>query len=136
VLLNRLDGVREVAPGRWRARCPAHDGHRPALAITETADGVVLLHCFAGCTVGDVAAALGLDLADLFPPPVPGQHFARRLKRRFVAAQMAPVLSLELLEIALILGAVLRRGTITPTERARLDRSLARIMQAEEACHD
>lgn len=135
-LLERLDGVREVAPGRWRARCPAHNGHRPTLAITETADGVVLLHCFAGCSVGDIAAALGLDLVDLFPPPPPNGHCAHPIKRRFVTAQMAPVLSLELLEIALIIGAILRRGSVTATEHARLLRSIARIMRIEKDCHD
>ncbi|WP_143754659.1 hypothetical protein [Caballeronia concitans] len=68
MLLTRLEGVRQVAPGRWRAMCPAHEGHRPALAITETADGTVLMHCFAGCGVTEIAAALELNLADLFPP--------------------------------------------------------------------
>jgi hypothetical protein len=29
-------------------------------------DGRVLLHCFAGCSAGDVVAAAGLSLADLF----------------------------------------------------------------------
>ncbi|WP_155675222.1 hypothetical protein, partial [Burkholderia territorii] len=114
-LLDRLDGVREVAPGRWRAMCPAHDGHSPALAITETADGVVLLHCFAGCATADVAAALGLDLADLFPALPPDVHCARPLKRRFVAAQWWPALSIELLEIMVIVGAILRRGSVTAT---------------------
>ncbi|MEK7888248.1 hypothetical protein AAB992_14105 [Burkholderia contaminans] len=135
-LLDRLSGVREVAPGRWRAMCPAHDGRRPALAITETADGTVLLHCFAGCAVADVAAAVGLDLADLFPRLPPHLHGMRPIKRRFISAQMLSVLSLELLEIAVIIGAVLRRGSVTAAEHARLHRSIIRILIAEKDCHD
>ncbi len=138
-LLDRLEGVREVAPGRWRAKCPAHEGHRPALAVTETADGTVLMHCFAGCSVAEVAAALDVNLADLFPHDgrdVPDAHRSRPVRHPFVAAQMLPALTLELFEVVVIAGAILRRGSMTATEHARLLRSVARIMDAERCCHD
>ena len=138
-LLERLEGVREVAPGRWRAKCPAHAGHRPALAVSETADGTVLLHCFAGCSVADVAAAVDLNLADLFPQhgrDVPDAHRSRPVRHPFVAAQMLPALTLELFEVVVVIGAILRRGSVTETEHARLLRSVARIMDAERCCHD
>lgn len=139
-LLARLDHVREVAPGRWRAMCPAHEGHRPSLAITETADGTVLMHCFHGCATADVAAAIGLDLADLFPADwqrknAIGLH-ARPIKHPFIAAQVLPGLTVELLEVALIIGAIQRRGSVTDSEHARLQRSLTRILEAERLCHD
>ncbi|WP_233868634.1 DNA primase [Paraburkholderia adhaesiva] len=137
-LLARLEGVREVAPGRWRAQCPAHEGRRPALAVTETGDGTVLVHCFAGCGVGEIAAALGLDLADLFPPREHDGydvHLARPVMRRFSDAQWQPALTLELLEVVVIIGAVLRRGSVTTSEHARLVRSLACILDAEKTCH-
>jgi len=52
-----------------RARCPACGGdNRSKLVITEKPDGAVLMHCFAGCGVSEVAAAVGLEVADLFPP--------------------------------------------------------------------
>ena len=44
----------------WTARCPAHDDHKPSLSITETINGKVLLHCFAGCHQDQVIAALKL----------------------------------------------------------------------------
>ncbi len=71
-LLSRLDLVREVPAGRgvarqWSARCPAHDDRRPSLRVGEKADGTVLIHCHAGCEAGDVLAAVGLSLADLYP---------------------------------------------------------------------
>jgi protein tyrosine phosphatase len=48
------------------ACCPAHNDKNPSLSIKETKDGDVLLHCFAGCGVDDVVAALGLEMSDLF----------------------------------------------------------------------
>ena len=68
VLLSLLDKVRSRGPGQWSARCPAHDDDGPSLSIKETPDGVVLVRCFAGCSVDEVVGAVGLDLADLFPP--------------------------------------------------------------------
>lgn len=56
--------------------CPAHDDRTPSLSIRRTADGRVLLHCFAGCRTDDVLAALGLTWADLFQDD--GRHPAQR----------------------------------------------------------
>ena len=66
-LLPRLEAVKETGPGRWSARCPAHDDKHPSLTIKETDDGTLLVRCWAGCPVSDIVAAAGLDLADLFP---------------------------------------------------------------------
>jgi hypothetical protein len=67
LLLSRLDRV--VANRRgWRAPCPACSGRSPKLSIAEAVDtGAVLLRCFAGCSAGEIVAAVGLQLADLFP---------------------------------------------------------------------
>lgn len=65
-LLARLERVHRSGRG-WTARCPAHEDRTASLSVSEGADGRVLLHCFAGCGAGDVVAALGLTLADLFP---------------------------------------------------------------------
>jgi len=66
-LLLSLEGLRKTGPNSWIACCPAHEDGTPSLAIKETDDGVVLLHCFGGCSVDAVAAAAGVDLRDLFP---------------------------------------------------------------------
>lgn len=67
-LLSRLHGVKATGPGRWIARCPSHEDRVPSLSVRELEDGRVLLHCFAGCSVSDIVATVGLDLSDLFPP--------------------------------------------------------------------
>jgi len=64
-LLPRLEGVITTSKG-WRARCPTHGGKSASLAITEGDNGTLLLHCFAGCPVHDVLAAVGLQVGDLF----------------------------------------------------------------------
>ena len=69
-LLDRLDGVKQTAPNRWIARCPAHDDHSPSLSIRELADGRILIHCFPGCDPSDVLAAVGLQMTALFPEPL------------------------------------------------------------------
>jgi hypothetical protein len=71
-LLARLDRVKTAGPGRWIARCPAHEDRSPSLSIREADDGRVLLHCFGGCAALDVLHAVGMELADLFAEPLRG----------------------------------------------------------------
>jgi hypothetical protein len=56
---------RQLTNGQWLAHCPAHDDAKPSLSVTES-DGRILLHCFAGCSVDAICAALGISVADLF----------------------------------------------------------------------
>lgn len=64
---GKLAGVKALGAG-WIARCPVHEDQHQSLTIGEGDDGRALLHCHAGCPPGAVVAALGLTLADLFPP--------------------------------------------------------------------
>ena len=41
--------------------CPAHQDRNPSLSIKVTADGKLLLHCFAGCRFEDIIHAAGLS---------------------------------------------------------------------------
>jgi hypothetical protein len=63
-VLGKLEGLRG-GDGQWQALCPAHDDNNPSLSITEAEDGNCLLHCFAGCTLDEVLAALDLDRTSL-----------------------------------------------------------------------
>ncbi|MDP9233094.1 MAG: hypothetical protein M3P01_00885 [Actinomycetota bacterium] len=53
--------------------------------MTEGRDGRVLLMCWAGCRTEDVVRALGLQMADLFPPRDKRRPFTRRPRRAKVA---------------------------------------------------
>src|SRR5262245_4010185 len=81
VVLAKLENVQGTG-SHLRARCPVHDDSRNSLSVGEDEDGTVLLHCFVGCTVEQIVSALGLSLADLFPPTrkhnqLPGLTVAR-----------------------------------------------------------
>ena len=71
-LLGRLDRVKSTGPGSWLASCPTsvhkHGDRSRGLSIREGDDGRVLLHCFAGCGVAEVVGAIGIEMADLYPP--------------------------------------------------------------------
>lgn len=47
--------------------CPAHNDKKPSLSVREGDDGRVLLHCFNGCTIQEICAAIGIALSYLFP---------------------------------------------------------------------
>jgi DNA polymerase-1 len=67
LVLSRLDHAHQSG-ATVTARCPAHDDQRNSLSVGRDEDGTVLLHCFVGCTAEQIVVALGLSLADLFPP--------------------------------------------------------------------
>ncbi len=66
-LLSKLDKVKPNGKNKWLACCPAHPDKSPSLAVKETEDGKILIHCFSGCHVIDVVGAIGLELSDLMP---------------------------------------------------------------------
>lgn len=83
------------------ARCPLHTDHTPSLSVTWRPStpggrcGAVLLHCFScRADAADLAAALGLRVADLFDAPLPAPtretlHRTRPTRRRPDPARLA-----------------------------------------------
>ena len=70
-LAGSLEGF-TAENGHFRAMCPAHVGHRPALTISvagEPPNRKILLHCHAECGKQEILDALGLSKADLFERP-------------------------------------------------------------------
>jgi len=70
-ILARLEQVskpfKTKAGTSHRACCPAHDDKSPSLIVTEKPDGVILMHCFGGCSTSEILDALEIDAANLFP---------------------------------------------------------------------
>ena len=81
VLVERLDFCRETSPGKWIARCPAHDDHSPSLSIKELDGGRVLIHCHAGCPPESVVSSVGLYMGDLCPDD-PTKHYSPVYRKR------------------------------------------------------
>ena len=83
-IISRLEKVRRSGDG-WMARCPAHEDRHASLSIGEGDDDRILLNCFAGCTLEEVVAALGLTMSDLFADTRTAPRDAR------ATAQQSPV---------------------------------------------
>lgn len=127
LVLQRLDKPREVAPGRWRARCPAHDGKSGStLSLTRADDGRVLLHCFSGCEVAQVVASMGLQLHELFTPS-PAEHRATAPRSPFVPAQVFDVARHEVAVASVIASDMNQRRDINATDYARLRTAAERL---------
>ncbi|MDP9363537.1 MAG: hypothetical protein M3Q10_04785, partial [Chloroflexota bacterium] len=66
-LRGLLDNVKRCGAG-FTARCPGHEDRQNSLKVDAGEDGQALLRCHAGCDTDRIVAALGLTMADLFPP--------------------------------------------------------------------
>jgi hypothetical protein len=132
-VLVHLQGVRKTQPGRWLARCPAHDDGSPSLSLRELDDGRLLLHCFGGCAVHDVVGAVGLDMQDLFPPRDPAPGAGRAPVRRPINA--GDLISLAAWEssVAALIALDLRAGRAADT--ARLLEAARRLHEVAVAVH-
>jgi hypothetical protein len=127
-LLDRLDRAKQTAPGRWIARCPAHEDRSPSLSIRELDDGRVLLYDFGGCETEDVLTALGLSMSDLYDAPL-GHHFAPS-KSRIPARDLLEIISAETGVAAMIAADFLETRTIADADWHRLALAAARIGRA------
>lgn len=136
-LLGRLEGVITTGKG-WRARCPAHGGKSASLAITEGDGGRLLLHCFAGCQVHDVLAAVGLQVGDLFMrKDLRSMTPAERSQLRQAALLPRWKAALEVLvaEASVVLIGASQLGDGAPlddTDLSRLRVAALRIFDAQE----
>ena len=119
--------------GSWTACCPAHNDKRPSLAIRETEDGRVLLHCFAGCDTLSVVQSLGMDMGDLFPERrewVGEVHGAKPVKAAFYASDLLRIISVEALIVTICAYDMSQGKKINETDRERLKVAQQRIEEA------
>lgn len=132
-LIARLEGVRQTGPGRWIARCPAHQDRSPSLSIRETDDGRILIHDFAGCGAADVLAAVGLCLADLFPDRLADHLPAIRDRRHWHAAREAlRTVDHDVLLIAIAAEAVAAGEVLSAEDRGHLTEAAIRLREARK----
>ena len=73
---------REVKRGKlWKAKCPAHNGKKRSLQISDGKTGVLLTCWTHHCTVKEICGALGVKVSDLFesrPPRTKAEKAAFR----------------------------------------------------------
>lgn len=133
-LLSRLENVKRTGTDRWIARCPAHEDRRASLSIREIEDGRVLVHDFAGCSVEEVLAAAGLDMAALFPERE--LAFGKRERRPFNAVDVLRCTAFEALVVATAASNIAHGTALTPVDLERLKLASARLQAAAGAFHD
>lgn len=138
-LLERLQRVHQCAPDRWRAVCPAHESrhHTQSLAIREMSDGTLLLKCHAGCDVGQIVAAVGLELRDLFPRDHMAPHDPRHPQKPrhwHTIREAVQALHHECLVCAIAAEDASAGRPITGADAVRVAECAGRIRSAIEAC--
>lgn len=127
--LTRLAKVKRTGPGRWLAKCPAHNDRNPSLALRELDDGRVLLHCFAGCAVHEIVNSVGLHLTDLFPPDEIKDGKGKPERRPFPAADILRCIAFEALVVAAAATTRLA-GPLSDIDHNRLMLAVNRIHEA------
>lgn len=132
-LLSRLDRVKQTGRGRWVARCPAHDDKNPSLAIRETDDGKVLVHCFAECSIYDVLFSVDMKVQDLFPDAMP-RHALKAQRMPFSYADALRCISFEALLAATAACNLANGHPLTDADKNRLLVASRRINHALEVC--
>jgi hypothetical protein len=132
-ILPKLEKVRRTGAGIWSACCPSHADKSPSLGVRELDDGRVLLHCRAGCSVGEVCGAMGLELQDLFPPK-PIDH-ARPVRRSFPAADVLETLSTEALIVLMTARNMLNGVPMVEAQYERLSLAVERIERGREVAN-
>lgn len=124
-----------TAPGKAIMSCPGplhkHGDRHPSLSAGETADGVILLKCWAGCETREILLAMNLEFADLYPTPA---HFhLPKPARPFSAADALIGLALESLVLRQFANQLAAGTPLTEADRDRLLLSATRIQRAQEA---
>ena len=125
-LLSRLDKVKKTGNGNWLACCPAHQDRSPSLAIGEKQNGVLVIHCHAGCIPLDILAAVGMEFFDLFPEKL--AHHITHLRKPFPAADVLEAISTETLLVHIDADRMSKGEILDSLELARLKLASKRIM--------
>lgn len=137
-LLPLLEGVRANGPDAWVAKCPAHEDRSPSLSVRQNSDGTLLIHDFGGCEPGEILAAVGLEIGDLFPPRLQAATPAERRANRqaFQRASWAAALGTvrrEMLIVQIAAHEIIDGHKIGTSDFLRLTLAAARLDEAAEA---
>lgn len=125
--LSRLSKVRKTGAETHIACCPAHLDKNPSMTIRECSDGRVLVHCFAGCEVTDILAAVGLTFSDLFPESL-GDF--KPLRRPFPAADVLEAVAEEMRIASIVASDIAQGRSVSTEDRKRLGVAVERLDEA------
>lgn len=129
-LLERLERVKATGPGKWLARCPAHDDRSPSLAIREV-DDRILIHCFAGCDVSSILQTVGLQMIDLFPDQCANQQRSKPRFTKFSAYELFPLLVQEAVILALAWNDIVSGKELSDADNQRVRQAYQSVMRLQ-----
>ena len=133
LFLARLDRVRRVGAGRWMARCPAHEDRSPSLSVRELDGGRMLVHDFAGCSVEEIVAAVGLSLSDLFPPrPI---EYGKPERRPFLPADVFDIARREIGIVAILAADLHKNKVVSEADYERVFVAVERLNRISELAY-
>ena len=121
-LLQKLDKVKPTGNNKWIAACPAHPDKSPSLGVKLTEDGKILIHCFSGCAVSEIVAAVDMELSDLMPTNAKYQKGVKA--PRFNKYELFDRLAFESVILTLAVRQLLNFQDLSPDD-------LLRVVQAE-----
>lgn len=127
-ILSRLNKIKQTGQGRWLACCPAHEDKSPSLAIRETDDGTVLMHCFAGCDIASIMSELGLNPSQLFPKRT--EAHSVKGKGHFDAYAALKALAADLSLILVAARMVIKKDPLSDSDLAKLSDAAFRLEEA------
>lgn len=119
-----MSNVRKIGPGKWRSQCPAHMGEGRSLQISEGREGAVLVWCWAHeCSIHDIAAAVGVQVADLMGDrPLEGRKPHEHRGRPDPREQLRSVRP-ELLVVLMCAEQLQRGKPLNMPDQARMNRA-------------
>jgi len=126
-LITRLEKLRRTGDGKWIACCPVHQDKSPSLAIKQTDDGKILIHCFAGCEVDAIVSAVGLTLADLMPDNPAYKKGSKPPK--FNKYELFERLAYESIILCIAIRQLINNKLLSPDDQKR-------VLKAEETIND
>ena len=129
IFLSRVEGVRQTGPGRWIFRVPTRNDKRPSGSVRELDDGRLLIHDFAGDSVQNILAAIGLDMSDLYPEKLSDGKAERR---PFGALEALRCVSFEALVVAAAANALAAGKALSEIDRGRIVLAAERLIHAAE----
>lgn len=128
-ILAHCRKAKQTGSGTWIACCPAHDDKRPSLTLRELPDGMLLVHCFAGCSLESIIGACGLKVEDLFPEKIT-RDMVKPIRQRFPAADVLLMVEQEMNIMAIVAGDLAAGRALSEQDAERMKRARTRIEEA------
>lgn len=127
--VSRLTKAKRTGKDSWIACCPSHQDKSPSLTIREIEPDKILLHCFAGCSVDEIAGSVGLSIGDLMPDRAP-DTLRKPSSVPFNARDVLECIQTDATLLCVFISDVTQAKPITPEEAANAYKAACRIVAA------